>query len=131
MRYIMALIIACAIAIPAYAADVVAPSQPRQGAVINVPMSGAQAETVAKAKELSDDAPVVLVGKIVSQVAGSKDEYMFQDSSGDIKVEIDRKVLMRVRGDITPDTTVRISGKMDKDLGKAPKVDVKMLEILN
>ena len=34
------------------------------------PMSGVQAETVAKALELPDDAPVMLTGNIFSQIAG-------------------------------------------------------------
>lgn len=131
MRYILALIFVVALAMPVSAANGAAPNSGKQGPTINVPMSGAQAETVDKAKTLADDATVVLTGKIISQVAGSKDKFIFKDDTGEIQVEIDRKVLGRVRGEINPDTTVRISGKMDKDMGKDLEVEVKTLEIVN
>lgn len=92
------------------------------------PVSGAMADTVAKAVTLGDDSPVVLTGNIVSQVAGSKDKFTFKDATGEVRVEIDRKVF--AGRTVTPKDTVRIIGKVDKDLGKDVKIDAKALEIL-
>lgn len=92
------------------------------------PVSGAMADTVAKAVTLGDDSPVVLTGNIVSQVAGSKDKFTFKDATGEVRVEIDRKVF--AGRTVTPKDTVRIMGKVDKDFGKDVKIDVKALEIL-
>lgn len=87
------------------------------------PMSGVQAETVAKALELPDDAPVMLTGNIVSQIAGKKKKFLFKDATGEIRVEIDRKAFGGL--DITPQDTVQIIGKMDKDFGENPEIEVK------
>ena len=92
------------------------------------PVSGAQADTVAKAVTLGDDAPVVLTGNIVSQVAGSKDKFIFKDATGEVRMEIDRKVF--AGRTVTPQDTVRIIGEVDKDLGKDVKIEAKALEIL-
>lgn len=92
------------------------------------PVSGVMADTVAKAVTLGDDSPVVLTGNIVSQVAGSKDKFTFKDATGEVRVEIDRKVF--AGRTVTPKDTVRIMGKVDKDFGKNVKIDAKALEIL-
>lgn len=92
------------------------------------PVSGAQADTVAKALTLGDDAPVVLTGNIVSQVAGKKDKFIFKDATGEVRMEIDRKVF--AGQSVTPENTVRIIGKVDKDLGKDVKIEAKSLEIV-
>lgn len=92
------------------------------------PISGALADTVAKARELADDAPVVLTGKIVSQIAGKKDKFIFRDNTGEIRVEIDKKAF--AGQNVTENDTVRISGEVDKDFGKEAKIDVKQLEII-
>lgn len=92
------------------------------------PVSGAMADTVAKAVTLGDDSPVVLTGNIVSQVVGSKDKFIFKDATGEVRVEIDRKVF--ADRTVTPQNTIRITGKVDKDLGKDVEIDVKALEIL-
>lgn len=130
MRYLMIIALAAFLASPAYAAfdgpgakTSVASQSGFQG-----PVGGAMADTVAKALTLSDDSPVVLTGNIVMQIAGSKDDYIFKDATGEIKVDIDRKVFRDRR--VTPENTVRISGKIDKDLGKDIEVDVKALEII-
>lgn len=92
------------------------------------PISGAMADTVAKAKELPDDAPVILTGNIVSQVAGHRNRYVFKDATGEIPVKIGEKAF---RGqNVTPGDTVRISGKVDKDWGKELKIKVKRIEIV-
>lgn len=87
------------------------------------------AVTVEKAKTMPDDAIVSLTGNIASMLPGTDDKYMFKDATGDICVDIDHKCFMG--RDVTPSNTVRITGKVDKDFGKAVEIDVKQLEILN
>lgn len=92
------------------------------------PVSGAMADTVAQAITLSDDSPVVLTGNIVSQVAATKDKFIFKDATGEVRMEIDRKVF--AGRTVTPDNTVRIMGKVDKELGKEVEIDAKTMEIV-
>lgn len=92
------------------------------------PVSGAMADTAAKAKGLADDAPVALTGNIESQVAGKKDKFIFRDATGQIRVEIDKKVF--AGRTVTPQDTVKISGKVDKDFGEDAEIDVKQLDIV-
>lgn len=92
------------------------------------PVSGAMADTVAMAVTLSDDSPVVLTGNIVSQVAATKDKFIFKDSTGEVRMEIDRKVF--AGRTVTPSDTIRVMGKVDKDFGKEVEIDAKTLEIV-
>lgn len=101
---------------------------PQQWGSFSGPMSGAMAETVAKARDLQDDAPVVLTGNIVSQMAGHKERYVFKDETGEIPVKIGRKAFAGQT--VTPSDTVRISGKVDKDFGKEVKIKVRRLEVI-
>lgn len=128
MRILLVIAICAFLAAPAQAAfeGPGAPAQP--GGSFQGPIAGAQAATVAEALTLGDDAPVTLTGNIISQVAGSNDKFNFRDATGEMKVEIGRKVFQGRT--VTPRDTVRISGKVDKDLGKPAEIDVKMLEII-
>ena len=117
LAILAALAVPFALALPAHAAG-----------GFSGPVSGVQADTVAKALTLGDDAPVVLTGKIVSQVAGKKDKFIFKDATGEVRMEIDRKVF--AGQSVTPEDTVRIVGKVDKDLGKDVKIEAKSLEIV-
>ncbi|WGE81696.1 YgiW/YdeI family stress tolerance OB fold protein [Actinobacillus equuli subsp. haemolyticus] len=67
--------------------------------------------TVAQAKSLHDDSRVTLEGKILRQV--DNDEYIFADSTGDIKIEIDDHVWNGLN--VTPSDKIRIQGKLDKE----------------
>lgn len=138
MRLLLTIALLAALAAPVYAAaDNAATEQapaakqktekgPKGG--FRGPISGAKAETVEKAKTLADDAAVVLTGSLVSREAAQKDIYIFKDTTGDIKVKIERKVF---RGNtITPENEIRIAGKVDKEDGKDIEIDVKNLEIL-
>ncbi|MFV0481920.1 MAG: YgiW/YdeI family stress tolerance OB fold protein [Campylobacteraceae bacterium] len=69
------------------------------------------ASTVAEAKALRDDMPIVLEGKIVQHLG--KDKYLFRDATGDITVDIDHKDWRGVS--VGPDDTVVIYGEVDKD----------------
>lgn len=84
-----------------------------------------QSATVAQALKASrDDMPVQLTGKIVSQV--DDEEYIFQDATGQIKVEIDRKVWKGVN--VTPNDIITIYGKVDKETFKPNEVEVYRLQ---
>lgn len=72
-----------------------------------------------------DDEYVLISGKITSRI--SKDKYVFTDKTGSITVEIDNKVFAGRK--VTADTRVEIWGKVDKDMFKEPKIDVKRLGI--
>ncbi|WP_413465751.1 YgiW/YdeI family stress tolerance OB fold protein [Proteus sp. FME41] len=81
--------------------------------------------TVAKAKDLSDDTWVILTGKITKKIGDEL--YVFEDSTGGINVDIDNK---RWRGQtVTPDNTVRIEGKVDKEWTNT-EIDVKQITII-
>ena len=92
------------------------------------PTGGVQADTVKKAQSSWDDAPVVLTGNIVERLAGSDDKYLFKDATGQIIVDIDHEIF--AGRTVTPQTKVRLSGKVDKDMMEPVKIDVKVLEIL-
>ncbi|MDR2485985.1 MAG: NirD/YgiW/YdeI family stress tolerance protein [Treponema sp.] len=81
-----------------------------------------QAVTVRDAQNLYDDAQVVLQGSIVRAVG--KKEYIFQDSTGEITVEIDRK---HWRGlSINETDRVEIRGEVDRGRSRA-KIEVKSI----
>ena len=69
------------------------------------------AMSVAEAKKLSDDTPVVLVGKIEKNLGS--DKYSFRDKTGDITIEIDDDEWNGLTVD--PNDTVEIRGEIDKD----------------
>lgn len=82
--------------------------------------------TVAKAKELPDDAWVSLEGNIVKQIG--KELYEFKDSTGTITVDIDDR---RWQGQVvTPETKVQLDGEIDKEWMEL-EVDVKRVTIIN
>ena len=130
MRYILPIILALFLAVPANAAFIGpgAAGQPKQGG-FSGPVSGAMADNVAAAKSLKDDAAVLLTGNIVSKVAGTKKKYIFKDATGEIMIEVSPK---RFKGlNISPANTVRISGKVDQDFGQELEIEVKDLEVVN
>ncbi len=76
--------------------------------------------TVLEAQQLGDDAPVILVGNIEKSLGGEK--YLFKDATGTIVVEIDNEDWNGVT--VSETDIVEIRGEIDKDIMKAPKVDV-------
>ena len=128
MRYLLTFVMLAVLAVPAYAAF----ECPNYGGQIKGgfqgPTGGVQADTVKKAQSSWDDAPVVLVGNIVERLAGSDDKYLFKDATGQIIVDIDHEIF--AGRTVTPQTKVRLSGKVDKDMMEPIKIDVKVLEIL-
>lgn len=128
-KFLSGLIFAGALAFPCSAmCAFVGPDDAVNAGGFSGPYSNAQADTVAKAKELADDAPVVLTGNIVSQVAGKKNSFIFRDQTGDIRVKIGKKVF--AGQNVTPHDRVQISGRVDKDWGEDMKIKVKQLKIV-
>jgi uncharacterized protein (TIGR00156 family) len=66
--------------------------------------------TVSEAKNLPNDSWVVLTGNIVSALPGSK-AYIFRDATGEITVEIDRKVWRGLSAGLSDKVT--ISGELE------------------
>ena len=93
------------------------------------PTVGVEITSVKQALEGADEAPVLLTGAIIGRKAGSDDNYIFRDATSEITVDIDHTVFGGRT--VTPENTVKLSGKVDKDLLEPAKVDVKVLEILN
>ena len=75
--------------------------------------------TVAEAKNLSDDTPVILTGKIEKSLGGEK--YLFSDQTGSLTVEIDNEDWRGVT--VSENDVVEIRGEIDKDL-MSMKIDV-------
>ncbi|MDD4557053.1 MAG: NirD/YgiW/YdeI family stress tolerance protein [Alphaproteobacteria bacterium] len=67
--------------------------------------------TVQEALKLSDDTPVVLVGKIEKSLGNEK--YVFTDESGKITIEIDDEDWKGLT--VGADDVVEIRGEVDKD----------------
>lgn len=78
--------------------------------------------TVKEAKTYSDDTWVTLTGKIEKRIGGN--DYIFRDGTDSVNVEISDK---RWNGQtITPQDTVEIQGKVDKDWNSV-EIDVKKI----
>ncbi|MBQ2810700.1 MAG: YgiW/YdeI family stress tolerance OB fold protein [Alphaproteobacteria bacterium] len=80
--------------------------------------------TVAEALKMSDDMAVVLEGKIEKSLGN--EEYMFSDSTGSIKVEIDDDNWRGVT--VTPEDKVVIRGEVEKDMFKT-EIEVDKIEL--
>jgi uncharacterized protein (TIGR00156 family) len=83
---------------------------------------GAVAVTVAEAKNLRDDTPVILQGKLERFLGDEK--YLFSDDTGNMVVEIDHKVW----GSLSVDENemVEISGEIDREF-RGNEVEVKAI----
>jgi len=79
--------------------------------------------TVAEARELEDDAKVVLEGFIIEDTGGNM--YLFRDETGDIDLEIDKHAWKKREMD--PDQMVRVYGEIDRD-DDSIKVEVKKIK---
>lgn len=79
-------------------------------------------KSVAAIKEAEDNAIMVIEGQIIKQVG--KDDFIFKDATGEVEVEVSKKAW---RGQtITPNDTVEIRGKIDKEWNKT-EVEVKQI----
>lgn len=129
MKFFMTLILAAFLAMPAMAAEKAPAAEQAEIGGFEGPVSGAQAETVAKAKKLAQDSRVVVTGHIVSRVAGEKNEYIFKDATGEIPVTITPKGFKGNK--VTPEIKVRLIGKVDKQAAApdAARIKVSRLEL--
>lgn len=131
MKFLMTLVLVAFLAVPAAAADKTPASDQAELGGFEGPVSGAQAETVAKAKKLAQDSRVVVTGHIISRVAGEKNEYIFKDATGEMPVTITPKGFKGNK--VTPEIKVRLIGKVDKQ-ATAPdmaRIKVSRLELAN
>ena len=92
----------------------------KQGGFVdqNQPISRA-----ADANKWVDDQFVVLQGKIVKQL--SKNDYLFQDESGEVRVEIDRRAWRGL--DVSPNDEIKIYGEVDIER-QGLEIDVDRIE---
>jgi uncharacterized protein (TIGR00156 family) len=86
---------------------------------------GERTITVKQAAALADDTRVVLTGTIVRSLGDEK--YIFNDATGEITIEIDRKVWRGLS--VGESDRVEISGKVDKDFLKT-EIEVKKIRKL-
>ncbi len=77
-------------------------------------------------REPVDDTYVTLRGKIIMQLTDKM--YQFSDGSGVVNAKIGPKEFGGQR--IDANTPVEIWGKVDKDLMRAPEIDVKRLTVI-
>ena len=85
---------------------------------------GLSAISVEDALKLSDDAAVVLEGKIEKSLG--KEQYLFKDASGSVTVEIDDDDWRGLN--VTPQDTVVIKGEVEKDMFET-EIDVDVIEL--
>lgn len=83
----------------------------------------------ADALAAADDSPCVLEGHIIAKIQGRKNRYLFTDSSGQLILEIKRKVFGRLT--ITPATLVRVEGEIDVSDKYPNEIEVDNLTILD
>jgi len=75
---------------------------------------------------VSNGSMVTLEGNIIEQLQGDDDLFLFKDSSGSIKVEIDDDAFPKEK--IKPETKVIISAEVEHLLNSV-KLEVKRIEI--
>ena len=132
MRYLLFLALAALLAAPVSAAET---ANPAPGPKPSAPPDGVHGttgivstDTVARALNASNKSPVVLTGHIVERVPGKADKYLFKDESGSLMVEISHEVF--AGREITPESRVRLFGKLKKYPNKPLRVDVSVLQLL-
>lgn len=86
-----------------------------------------QTITVKQALSAADNSMVTLVGNITQQTGD--DDYLFQDSTGQIKVEIKNRVWNGLN--VGPNDKVRISGKLDNEAFERAEVEVFSIQKAN
>lgn len=114
--------ILCAVAITAARADFqeTVPADTTAGGFVGQQVIS----TVKQVKEMRDDTNVVMQGRIVQRV-DNDDKYMFEDATGTITVEIDKKDWQGQT--VTPSDTVKLYGEIDRGIFNT-EVDVDRVE---
>ena len=99
-------------------------SGPKSGFV--GPQVEPKAVSVEEAKNLNDEARVLIKGHVVSSLGD--EDYMFKDDSGTIKVEIDNDLWKGVT--IKPEDKVEILGEVDRHMQKETSIDAEAIAIV-
>ena len=84
---------------------------------------------ITTAESISDmkaHTKIILQGYLVKQI--NKEHYLFKDGTGNVEVDIEDQIFKGAN--VTPETQIRLRGKVDKDLWEATSVDVDYLEIV-
>ncbi|QIM62159.1 hypothetical protein A1D29_01900 [Pasteurellaceae bacterium Orientalotternb1] len=68
-------------------------------------------KSVSEALKADDYTPVLLVGSIVKQI--DSDEFIFKDSTGEVQIDVKKRAWGGQT--ITPQDTIEIQGKVDKE----------------
>ena len=126
MRFFIVPALTLLLSAPALAAGEGGPA-PAQPGGFSGPGAQPAVDSVAKALKAKDEAPVVLEGCIVS-AGPEREEYVFQDATGKIVIEIDDE-LFHGRT-VTPENVVRIWGEVDAKLARDSEVEVDRFEII-
>ena len=85
--------------------------------------------TVADVRQMADDTYVTVEGNIIQQQGKDHEKYLFKDATGEIIVEIDRKVWRDQP--ITPDVKVKILGELDQNRNpERVKIEAVYLEVI-
>lgn len=82
--------------------------------------------TVQQALKAADDTPVTLVGYIVERVKNDDDEFIFQDKTGSIKIDVDDNAWKGQN--VGPKDKVTIYGKVDTNGLIKSDIDVYHIE---
>ncbi|CAH0991596.1 Protein YgiW [Sinobacterium norvegicum] len=82
--------------------------------------------SVKQIEQLSDDTDVVLEGRLVKKL--KNENYLFEDQSGSITVEIDDEDFKGMK--VTPDNVVRIEGEVETSLTKPTTVEVDRITVI-
>ncbi len=73
---------------------------------------------------------VIIEGKIIKQI--DKDEFILQDSTGNIQIELDDDILKLQNINFPPlNSSVKIMGIVDKELLESTTVEVTQIKFLN
>ncbi|ABV89422.1 NirD/YgiW/YdeI family stress tolerance protein [Shewanella pealeana] len=80
-------------------------------AAYNGPGVASHVNTAADAANAKDDTPVELTGYLVQSLGD--ENYLFRDESGDIKVEIDNRLMRDI--EITGESKVKLVGQVDDE----------------
>ena len=127
MRFLIAAALTFVLAAPAFAAFEGGSPSPAQSGGFKGPGAQAAVDTVAKALKARDEAPCVLEGRIIS--AGPEhEEYVFQDASGKIVIEIDDDLFLGRT--VTPDNVIRIWGEVDTKFSRDSEIEVDRFDIV-
>ena len=81
---------------------------------------------VSDVQNMADDSMVYVQGYIIQSLGN--ENYIFQDDSGQINVEIDDDIMNNAT--VTPETIVWIAATIDKDTGQPTSLEAEEIQIM-